>query len=808
MSTAKELRSDVRWLTSRLGGIIREQAGATTLARIEKLRSLCRAIRTNHDPADIRRKRSLIKRLSTAQAYDIAHAFSLFFQLVNICEERHRIRRLQAHPGASQSLRAAFEELRQRRVPPRRVQACLDALEIEPVMTAHPTEGKRRTTLNHLLRLADWPSDPDEILETLWLTEEVRAQRITPAQEVRNILFLFEKTIFESAAAFYESFDAELARTYPTVTRKRAFMTFGSWAGGDRDGHPFVTPSVSVATARVHQSVILELYGRECGSLVDELTQSVSDSDVHPDAEFHPREQLRLRAREIQRKLIARAYPGPNAFVEDLTELRDRLAQLGAHRAARGRIRRLILQARTFGFHLAHLDFRDHSTVLHERPDDALAELKALRRIQRAGGSEAAHRFIISMTHKADDVLAALALARKASLPRVDLIPLFETIDDLNKAPGLMRELWTNRTYRAHLRRRGDVQEIMLGYSDSNKDGGYLAANWLQHTAQRRLSVAADRMGIGLRFFHGKGGTIDRGGGMSHRSLLAQPNAAHGGRLRITEQGEVISLKYANPVIAERNLEQLTSAVILNVCVKRGQGKRNPAWERAMRRLSEDSRRIYRELVYRTPEFPEYFWHATPIDLIEHLRIGSRPAKRQESKAIAPLRSIPWVFAWTQSRHLLPAWYGVGHALTTFAATPGGLDLLRDMYKHWPFFSMVLDNAEASVSKVDLHIAGRYADLVPSGSVRDLIFGMVKSEHARTTASLLAVTGHTKLLETQPRLEESIRLRNPYVDPLHYLQIRFLGAWRRTPPEARTEEMRRLLALTVNGIAFGMKSTG
>ncbi|HZH03447.1 MAG TPA: phosphoenolpyruvate carboxylase, partial [Myxococcaceae bacterium] len=399
--------------------------------------------------------------------------------------------------------------------------------------------------------------------------------------------------------------------------------------------------------------------------------------------------------------------------------------------------------------------------------------------------------------------------AKEASLHALDVVPLFETIEDLDQCVSVMRELWGDRDYRRHLKTRGDLQEVMLGYSDSNKDGGYLAANWYLYRAQKRLSLLAEEMGVKLRLFHGKGGTIDRGGGQSHRSLRAQPHASPGGRIRLTEQGEVISLKYSNPFIAQRNLEQLTSAVMSVFCLPHPEGGRVKEWEGYVEEMANDSFRFYRSLVYETPEFEQYFWQATPIDLMEHLRIGSRPSRRKGGSDLTQLRAIPWVLAWIQSRHLLSAWYGVGHALEAFIARrKDGLSLLREMSAGWPFFASVLENAEMSLAKADLYIARQYAELVTSPSVRETIFSRVESEHRRAVAALLQVSQGRELMERRPPMRRSIELRNPYVDPLNSLQLRFLREWRAAPQDALAQPMRRLLALTVNGIAFGMKSTG
>ncbi|MCG3149783.1 MAG: Phosphoenolpyruvate carboxylase [Verrucomicrobiae bacterium] len=789
-----QLRKEVRFVTTRLGAIIREQAGDGAFGHVEQLRQLAKAIRTQPDRASIRAKRRLVGRLTTGEAYAVAHAFSLFFQLTNLCEERARVRHLQAHPEPAQSLRRLFRELKAAGVTAATLQQCLAELEVEPVLTAHPTEAKRRTTLNHLLRLASRFDAPDEALEALWQTDEVRERRVGPLDEVNNVMFLFERTILPALANFYATFDAELQAAFPTIQRDRPFLTFATWVGGDRDGHPFVTPEVSLATIARQRDRLRGHYACECEGLISELTHAGRRPKTPVTDSFQPREIYRRQLLAIRRKL-AGLYRHSGEFIGDLAAIQRGLRRQGAVRAANGRIAGLIAQADACGFHLAQLDFRDHS---QQTADQILDELKTIRTIQRDHGEAAAHHFILSMTHSAGDLTRLLAQARQARA-RVDIVPLFETIADLDHAPQIMDAVLRDAGYREHLRRRGNLQEIMLGYSDSNKDGGYLAANWYLYRAQQRLAELGDSHGVKLRFFHGKGGSIDRGGGLSHRSLRAQPHAAHGGRIRITEQGEVITLKYSNPVIAQRNLEQLTSAVIAANCLPAP--VTDPAWVTAMDSLTRRSFDCYQELVYGTPEFLTYFRQATPIDLIEHLTIGSRPSRRSGDGDVRQLRAIPWVFAWTQSRHLLSAWYGLGHALEAH----GDLEQLRDMYRRWPFFAALLDNAELSLAKADLYIAGRYATLVSDAVVRKKIYGLIAAEHARSVKMVLSVTQRSRLLANQPVLAESIRLRNPYIDPLNYLQIRFLPRFRRNK---ENQNLRRLLALTVNGIAFGMKSTG
>ncbi|MBM3832595.1 MAG: phosphoenolpyruvate carboxylase [Verrucomicrobia bacterium] len=807
-----QLRQDVRRLTTRLGRIIREQEGEKLFAKIEAVRLLSKSVRARHDPTIIREKLRLIQSLSIREAYRLGHAFSLFFQVVNVCEEQARLRHLERTPEPVQSLCSLFAELKRAGISADELQKVLDQLQIQPVLTAHPTEPKRRVTLRHLQRLRNHLDEPDEVLEALWQTEEVRDRAVTPMREVATVLFFFEQTIFQTIGEFYAVFDRELRRHFPGVERREAFLCFGSWVGGDRDGNPFVTPDVSRATVAAQRDLVVRLYDRELECLQSELTHAAGNDSKVPRAEmdateFEPREVFRHDVSKIRQRLAA-GEATAHQIARDLRQIRDRLRRQGASRAAGGRISRLIDQVQTFGVRLAELDFREHSGKLDSAPESVAEQLRTILEIQRRFGPDMTDHYIVSMTRNAGDVLKVWRMAREIGLTQIDLVPLFETISDLQNAPGVLAELCADSSYRRHLEARGHTQEIMLGYSDSNKDGGYVAANWWLYWAQKELVASARQLGIQLRFFHGKGGTIDRGGGASYRTLRAQPHASHNWHLRITEQGEVVSLKYANPAIAQRNLEQLTSAVIAANCLDARDAHHFAAGEKAVHQLAESSRIFYRRLVYETPEFTEYVWEATPLDLLELLRFASRPTRRHQTRDITALRAIPWVFGWTQSRHFLAAWYGLGHAVEEFAQLNRGLPQLRELYRHWPFFAGLIDNAALSLAKTDLYIAERYASLVRSKSTRDRIFGMIAGEFHRSVNAVLKITGRSQLLGQHPVLSESIRLRNPYVDPLHYLQIRFLRTWRRLDPKERPESLRRLLALTVNGIAFGMKSTG
>lgn len=893
------LRQEVRLLTTRLGAVVQEQCGGSVFTAIETLRRYSKQIRQRPEPELVQANDRVVDGLSLDEAAHVAHAFSLFFHLVNLCEERERIRRLKSYArldgGAPMSLRRAFKELKRARVSSASVKSLLDSMQVEPVLTAHPTEAKRRSVFNHILRIgqtldaacgtadASLNAQIDPWIEALWLTDEVRERPVTLGIEIENTLVYFERGIYELAGAFWEQFLEDLGAAYPGIKEPEPFFRFGSWVGTDRDGNPNVTREASLGAAEAHRRSVLGHYLRVCNRLLGVVSfpcRNASQSrrmetDIERTMQRFPatrifeqadqprelyRHKLRLMIWRIERTIegVLGEYESPAEFVADARLIEDLLVRLPSPRIAAGP-RRLRLAAEVFGFHGASHDFRQHSS--HTRaaatellqiaglafePEAAhiesirklvagpgalpepltlacqktLDEFVILKEVQCRYGEPAACRYILSMATTASDIWDLALLARKAGLielsPRgrlrsdVDLIPLFETYDDLIRSPDVFEQLLADPLYRGLVRSRGEYQEIMLGYSDSVKDSGYLAANWSLFRAQDRLVKVAERHGVRLCLFHGKGGTIDRGGGMSYRSVQAQPHAAPGGRLRITEQGEVISFKYSNPVIAQRNLEQLASSVLSANLLhpKRTSPRLLKEWEGHAQELAERSRGFYRNLVYETPEFAQYFFQATPIDLIEQLRLGSRPSRRFRSREIENLRAIPWVFSWTQSRHFLPSWYGVGFALDEFVRrhAPHGLDLLRKMYRGWPFFSVLIDNAEISLAKTDLYIAGRYAALAEPASLRENIFGRIREEYERTVRMTLDVREGRQLLEKQPVLAESIRLRNPYVDPMNFLQLRFLERWRKG--DGATPGLLHLLQITVGGIAFGMKSTG
>ncbi len=899
----ERLRQEVRFLTTRLGEIVREQSGPEVFAAIEILRKIAKQIRQTPSARLLKTKERAVNKLSVRQATDVAHAFSMFFHLVNLSEERERVRRLHAHDrqgaGAPMSLRHTFTELRRQKVPSAAVKKLLASMHIEPVLTAHPTEAKRRSVLNHILRLGKileaacddvTPSierDIDACIEALWLTDEMREGVVTPTMESENARFFLERTIYDLAGTFWERFRAEMARCYPTLPEPAPFFSVGSWVGTDRDGNPFVTPETSLHAAEQVRLSILNYYLTACDRMLswvsfpcrDPKAAAALGKELARDMKRFPatrvyesvdqpselyRRKLRIMmwrlARTIER--AEGAYASPKEFIEELVRLGGMLNAYHSPRIARLGPGRLRVAADVFGFHGASFDFRTHSKMTRAAADEvlrkaglptepaeariksiqqmlfqdpvkaafspetlhALEEFRALRTIQTRNEERAAYRYVLSMTSCAADVWDILLLARQTDLveqrgrklrSRIDVIPLFETLDDLEAGPKIMEELFADPLYRRIIAGRNDFQEVMLGYSDSVKDCGYVAANWGLFHAQKRLAQIAQKYRVRFSLFHGKGGTIDRGGGQSHRSIQAQPSAAPGGRFRITEQGEVISLKYSNPAIAERNFEQLVTSVLDAHLLhsRRVEAAKVPEWESYATELGASSRDFYRKLVYETPEFVDYFRQATPIDLIEQIRLGSRPARRWGANDLRDLRAIPWVFAWTQSRHLLPAWFGLGHALEKFQRdhAPRGTDFLRSMHEGWPFFFNLINNAEHSLAKTDLYIASLYAALVKPKKLGRKIFGIIEAEYHRSVRGVLEISNSSALLAGQHTLAESIRLRNPYVDPLNFLQTHFLERWRRQrgkPDRPETAELLHLLQITVGGIAFGMKSTG
>ena len=696
-------------------------------------------------------------------------------------------------------------------------------------------------------------------ITALWQTDEVRRSRPSVADEVQMGLDYYARTLFDTVPALYVEAARALQRCWPDAPTARelpVIVRFGSWIGGDRDGNPFVTPDVTREALQRARETVLEHYLRTLEGLVERLSTSTQQSDVSPEVlalleqyastmpSLDPRPEQRSPS-EVYRRLFgyigrrlrddAHLYPDAQSFAADLELVRDSLVRGRGARLAERYLEPLLRLIATFGFHLHTLDIRQHARV-HERAalelfgeersgalpsppsDETLRLCDTLRTVaeaKRVHHPEAIRTYVISGARCAEDVLRIARLAEACGVPvaaeredpGVMPVPLFESIEDLRAAPTICRELWTRDDYSRLLDSWQRRQEVMLGYSDSNKDGGMLTSTWEIHRAHAALHDVARECGVTLRLFHGRGGTVGRGGGPTHRAITSQPAGAFEGSLKLTEQGEVLNWKYSEPVLAERNLDSMIAASLQALTQRETASiERRAEWDEALSSMSGDAFAFYREHIADDPGVLTYFQDATPVGELEHARIGSRPSKRGDARGLNDLRAIPWVFGWMQSRHVLPAWFGVGWAFERFAARGEREErLLGDMLGTCPIFHDLVRNVEMGMAKADLAIARRYAELVPDVELRERVFATITDEFDRTQRQILRVTGQSKLLEGNPVLARSIRLRNPYVDPLSLIQVSLL---RRKRAGESSEALDSVLAATINGISAGLRNTG
>ncbi len=919
MST-DQLRRDVRLLGNILGQVLKEQEGEELFQKEEEIRLLARAWRATGDDATFQRLAEVCETLAADEIRPILKAFTTYFHLVNLAEEHHRVRVLRRRESESanrplaDSVAEAIHRLKAHGLTAQDVQRVLDSLQVELVLTAHPTEPKRRSILFKLRNISRilyqmetqdlLPKEREALLTELhawvtllWQTREVRLRRPTVLDEVRRGLWFFSETLFDVVPQVHTSLQRALQQTYPEATfRWGPIVRFGSWIGGDRDGNPFVTADVTAETLALHRRLAQSLHNQTLQGLFAHLSLSAQRHPLSRQTlrwlmewrQQHPRLARALEERfpdEPLRHLVALCmyrlggsmpelpnvqdhpffrsqalFRSGRELVECLERLAAELEHQNAHPVVETLLKPMLRQVQTFGLHTARLDIRQHSEVhahmvsaileqaglargyaqlpepekvrlltrliqeqvypsydplaLDESTREMLMLFALLREIQEMD-PDALGLYLISMTQNISDVLEVLWLMGLTGVYRpperkgMGIAPLFETITDLEQAPEIMAALYAHPLYRAHLAHHGDHQVIQLGYSDSTKDGGYLMANWALYQAQRRLSEVAAAHNVRVTFFHGRGGAVGRGGGPTHRAILGLPPGTVEGRIRLTEQGEVIADRFSHPVIAWRYLEQVLGAVI-QVTGLPHISREEPHWLEVMAELAERGYRAYRHLVYETPEFLVYFHQATPIDVIGELTIGSRPARRRATQRFEDLRAIPWVFAWMQSRHTLPGWFGLGTAIQGYLQErPGALSALQEMYQEWRFFQAVVDNAQMALMKADMQIAGRYATLVEDEQIRERIFGRILEEYRNTRAALLQVTGQRELLDNEPLLQQAIRLRNPYVDPLNLVQVGLLRRYRQLPPRAKERQaMLDALRLSIVGIAAGLKNTG
>ena len=889
------LREDRRLLGRLLGEVIRDQAGAEALERIERIRQAAVAFRKeNKSEAELGR---LLNALDLDQTLEVVRAFSFFSHLLNIAEDeqQHRRRRVHAQAGAPRragSLSHALEEVRH--VDFEGLMQWFWRAHVSPVLTAHPTEVQRQSILEcereiaRLLSLAQG-AERDEAIRAevlrLWLTSMLRTTKLQVADEVINGINFFRLTFLQELPRLYGEFEHALRERFalPDLPWLPPFLTIGSWIGGDRDGNPNVTAEVLRTAQALHARLLFEHYLGEVNQLGRELGLSARLSDipaqVHALAErsgdpspHRQDEPYRRAISGIYARLAATAealaqqtaapppigkgavYKNAEEFATELATIATALKKQGAALLASGRLRALQRKVSVFGFHLAPLDLRQSSDV-HEAAVDELfsragiagyTHLDEARRVEllvkelasprplrsryveyspllqkelaileaaaegrQRFGARAIPRYVISHCDCVSDLLEAGLLLREAGLLRpgapapleMDIVPLFESIADLASCGQVMAAALDLPMYRAWVAGRGSEHEVMLGYSDSNKDGGYVTSNWALYKAAEALRDVCKPRGVRVRLFHGRGGTIGRGGGPSYDAVLAQPPGTVDAALRLTEQGEVIASKYADPAGGRRNLETLVAATMEASLGRRAPGERHARHVEIMDQLSKSAFEAYRALV-RAPGFIDYWRHSTPIAELSQLNIGSRPASRHATQTVEDIRAIPWVFSWSQSRLMLPGWYGFGAAAEGWQ---GDIEELREMYRSWPFFQSVLSNLDMVLAKTDLAIASRYAELVPDAKLRREIFGRIEAEWQRARRWLVAITGRGELLADNPTLARSIRNRFPYLDPLNHLQVELL---RRHRADGGNQRLLTAIHLTINGVAAGLRNSG
>jgi phosphoenolpyruvate carboxylase len=882
------LRRDIRVLGDALGMVISEAGGSDLFRMVETLRTATIELRRQQTPHARANVERLVAELDLSRAEAVARAFTCYFQLVNLAEERQRMRTLRERgehrEAIDDSLAAAVHEA-VARDGREALLTLLRRMRVHPVITAHPTEARRRVVTEALRRIGDQldrldqahlprTTDADihrrltEEIAVLWRTAQIRGERPTPLDEVRRTLAVFDETLFLVVPQVYRELDRALGPE--TVgARPPAFPTFlrwGSWVGGDRDGNPFVTAEVTHRTLAIHTEHVvrgLERATRRIGRMLTATSASTPPSAeltraLEEDAERWPRhwEEIARSAADQphRRRMTAMAerlratrerqpngYPSAETFIDDLTVVQESLDRAGARRLAYGELQHLRWQAETFGFHFASLEIRQdsgtHDRVIEELaphavrdlteleqlatdgwPDDVapssdlahevLATLRTVAELQATHGTAACHRYAISWSREAVDVMSVRALARLAvpdgSL-HLNVVPLFESRADQRRAPKELDRLIALPSEQQRLDADGRRFEVMLGYSDSTKDAGFLGANVALFEAQAALTEWADRNHIELTLFHGRGGAIGRGGGPANRAILGQAPGSVDGRLKLTEQGEVVFSRYRTVPLAQRHLEQIVNATIRASLHSTDQP--DPAeldWD-LIHRMAEASEAAYRSLVEQEG-FAAFFEAVTPSRELGDLRIGSRPARRggddDDPSGLEDLRAIPFSFAWTQARINLPGWFGLGTGLEAGRTQAGDLQPLRDLLTRWPFFKTILDNAALSLVKADMLIATGYLQLGDRPDIAEAI----TDEYHRTERLVRELLGQRRLLDDRPLLRRAVDLRNPYVDVLSFLQLHALAHMREHDTDA--QRWRHLVTLTVNGVSAGLQNTG
>ncbi|MCM3713799.1 phosphoenolpyruvate carboxylase [Alkalihalobacillus oceani] len=907
------LRRDVNKLGSILGEILVHHGGKSLFNKVEDIRTAAKQLRQSYNQDAYEALKAQIQTLVPPERQQVIRAFSIYFHLVNIAEQTHRIRRrreyqLQDEEGVQPfSLEEAVLAVKQYGLPDQQVQEVLDDLSIELIMTAHPTEATKRTVLETQKRISlilqqfDHPlltkKEKERLDESLfnevtalWQTNELRQRKPTVLDEVKNGLYYFKETLFDVLPDIHQELETQLDHYFPGhAWNVPNFLHFGSWIGGDRDGNPNVTPEITWETLKLQRRLVLDKYEEAVIELMRRFSQSTMRVELQPEflsaiereektyleegeawpieAELYRRKFAVMLKRLRHVGQSAAGYRSAEELLKDLQQVQESAEKHQPSGRKLKTLRKLIRQVQLFGFHLATLDIRNHSgehelaigeilrvvnlcdnyagldedekvrilkQVLSEpRPLMLLQEdysketqeiFKVFQMIKKAHqefGSRSIEVYLVSMTQSASDLLEVLVLAKEAGIYRLHadgtvesglhVAPLLETVDDLIAGPHIMKQLFEMDVYKKHLEQRGNHQEIMLGYSDGSKDGGTLTANWKLFKAQQEIHEMAKDFNIRLKFFHGRGGSLGRGGGPLYRSILSQPVETLGDGVKITEQGEVLSSRYLLEDIAYRNLEQAASALLSASAKVSNEAEprhfREKAWEEAMEEISRHSLKKYQQLVFGDSDFLTYFKQATPLRELGELNIGSRPMSRKNSERFEDLRAIPWVFAWTQCRQMLPAWYAAGTGLEAFAAkSDENLTLLQEMYQKWPFFQSTVNNLQMALMKADLSTAKEYITLVEDEAMANRIFADIQAEYKRTEDVLLKISGSKQLLDHTPNIQESVHRRNPYVDPLNFLQVNLIQKMRES--DEQSDELLTEVLLTISGIAAGLVNTG
>ena len=903
------LREEIRLLGRILGDTVRDQEGADVFDLVERIRQTSIRFHRDNDKPARRELELILDSMSTSQTVRIVRAFSYFSHLANIAEDQNNIRQMRMRSTAGGTPRPgtlplALAHARAAGFSSADLRKFFSEALISPVLTAHPTEVRRKSTIDREMEIAalldrrervqltpEEREASDEQLRrevlTLWQTNLLRRTKLTVLDEVANGLSFYDYTFLHEVPRLHCALEDRLNEGDAARGELASFLRMGSWIGGDRDGNPFVTADVMRGTLKLQSSRVLRFYLEELHVLGSELSMATHLADVSKDlrnlAERSPDtsphrsgEPYRLAVSGIYARLTATAlgldvgitrrpvgeaaaYADVGEFKTDLDILYRSLISNNSGVIARGRLRLLRRAVNCFGFHLASLDIRQNSAI-HERTvaelidaampgmsylalneeariallagelrnarpltsafvkysDETAGELALFHAAAEAHakfGSDVIPQCIISMCKGMSDMLEVAVLLKEAGLVHpsgrsaINIVPLFETIEDLQASSGVMDRMLALHDYRKLVDSCGAVQEVMLGYSDSNKDGGFVTSGWELYKAEIGLVEVFDRHHVRLRLFHGRGGSVGRGGGPSYDAIIAQPGGAVNGQIRITEQGEIISSKYSNAEVGRSNLEILAAATLEASLLQPKHSAPRREYLEAMEQLSELAFGAYRGLVYETDGFVEYFWASTVITEISTLNIGSRPASRKKTRAIEDLRAIPWVFSWAQCRLMLPGWYGFGSAVEAWIAQhpDKGMPFLKELYREWPFFRTLLSNMDMVLAKSSIAIASRYAELVPDAALREEIFGRIRREWHLSIETLLDIMGQERLLQGNPLLERSIRNRFPYLDPLNHVQVELLKEHRAQNPD---EQVLRGIQLTINGISAGLRNSG